>query len=542
MMAKDISRIKSNVKKMLDQGATSGEVSRYLATEGVSARQLRGETTGRMALQAIEGAGEGIAETLALPFELSAAAARLLGITDQRPGAVEDAFKSTGIDIVSEPRGESERLSRAAGRGVGIAAPAPLSGVAALGRVTTQAGQQIARSLAAQPAAQLGLSALAEGVTEATDSPAAGLATALLSPFALAGAQKVISPGTADAARKEAIKAAKRLNVPLTPAQKTESTIPDRIESLAAQTLVGGLTRGQRGKQRERLNEVILKKAGIDGDKVTDRAIANQFRGLGAEFDEFFKGKTFDLPEQIDDQIAAVRTSLEQQNIDPRSIEKADDFFEKIRSSLNDDNKLSGERLQALNKQLNKELRKGDFGEDDVIALRQVQDFILDIQSKNFSGDELAALKKLRSEYRGLVLLEKAYRFGAQADRQAGDVPLNRYRSEIVRQKAVSRRFPNEFNDIANVIDLVADTQRDSGTAGRAFNLGTLGAGTLGLGTGDLSTVLPAIGAAAAPEFASQVVNRYLANRLLTPRSIDEQATLAGSLLAPRVQGIEAEE
>lgn len=541
-MAKDINRIKSNVKKMLDQGATSGEVGRYLATEGVSARQLRGETAGRMVLQAIEGAGEGIAETLALPFELSAAAARLLGLTEQRPGVVEDAFKSTGIDVVSEPRGESEELSRAVGRGVGIAAPIPAAGLAGLGRATTQAGQQIAKSLMAQPLAQLSISGASEGVAEATDSPLAGLATAVLSPFALSGAQKLVSPGTADLARREALKAAKRLNVPVMPSQKTDSTIPDKIESLAAQTLAGGLTRKQRANQRERLNEIILEKAGISEKKVTDGAIAKQFNVLGKDFDGFFKGKEFDLPKDIDAQINTVRQSLEQQNIDPGAIDKAEDFLEKIRSSLNDSGKLSGERLQARNKELNKILRNKDFGEDDVTALRQVQDFIFDIQAKNFSGEQLKDLKKLRSEYRGLLLLEKAYRFGAQAERQAGDIPLNRYRSEIVRQKAVSRRFPNEFNDIANVIDLVADAQRDSGTAGRTFNLGTLGAGAFGVGTGDLSTLLPTVGAALAPEAAAQLVNRYFANRLLSPRSVSQQTDLATSLLAPRVQDIGTEE
>lgn len=181
--------------------------------DGVAARPDRSAAIQalRMAGLGSKGFADSALETLASPLEISGKLANAAGLTDYTPGTwtqrlkegyrgigrtmaepVDAAIQSMaggGVDAgPATPESTSERFAYGAGRGAGDVAAVYLPAAAlAKGAKVGSLAQALGSTLAESPKMQFASGMLGGGVSEATNSPVLGMATAIAAPLAAQG-------------------------------------------------------------------------------------------------------------------------------------------------------------------------------------------------------------------------------------------------------------------------------------------------------------------------------------------------------------------
>lgn len=226
-----------------EQDVLSYAQSNFAPSAGMDQKQPNGLPVGQdrsAGVQALRYAGLGskgfadsALETMASPLELSGKAASALGISDYQPGSWTERLKSGykaigglmarpvdaaiqaatgGVDAgPAVPESTSERFAYGAGRGAADAATVlgPAAMVSNMAK-TGSLAQRLGSVLAEAPKMQLVSGAVGGGVSEATESPVLGAASAIALPLAAQGIksgaesllQRQLDRGTTYGARK----------------------------------------------------------------------------------------------------------------------------------------------------------------------------------------------------------------------------------------------------------------------------------------------------------------------------------------------------
>ena len=473
----------------------------------------------------------------------------------------------------SEPQTGTEKLLYEGGRGAGTAASfmVPAAAVANTAK-TGSTLQGVANVMRSQPVTQLGAGATAGTVTEATDSPLAGLTSAVLYPSAANLARRAVTPFQPKTAspRDEVVKIADEAGINLTPAQRSDGVIGRALEAAFAQLpTTAGRQRKIFEHQRKQLNTQIMKTAGVNADDASPETLAKAFDDIGAEFQKLIAKSNMTVDAKFFDDVEKVAQAYARRlptDVKAPFQSYIDDIMA-MKAAFKDVSKPSGNKLPAKPGQsagpsgkikidgkayqtIASDLRaaaRRTKNPDLNNALRGIANSVDDLLGRNVPERLMNNWRDLRNRYRNLTIIDDAKRAGTAKDRATGDIPLAGLTSAV--RKADPRGFARgkgEINRLRRVGDLISASRvPDSGTTQRLYYGGLLSGGAPAAVYGD--PLLAAGGLAAglggprvaqeAYLAASPIVQKlrntgYGRNQILPQREINRG--LLGAILAER--------
>ena len=548
MMA-DLAKIKRNVGKMATQGASEAEIDAYIASEGVTLKDVReytpnqgvnepvgvGEDVARSAaagvrrgIEGIAGMGGDIRETAGAgagwlfgegardfftaqtPDELKV----IPGLQDQLP-TTADVRKVTNaaVGTAYQPQTTAGEYART----VGEFAPAAVFGPGGLARraatqavapaVVSEAAGQATEGTAAEPWARLG-GALAGNV-----GAAAGLS---------AGRKAITPHPVTDPARIDRIKTLQREGVEsLTAGQKTGSKT---LKAREAVYLDDPLT-----QQSEEFTQAVLRRIGVDSRRATPEVMENAAKTIGRKFDDLAARNQIvadrPLVEQLQNMWMTFRDSAAK-----TAAPGVRNITKELVDRFNQGQPLSGADYSKLNTRLNKLIRTAQPAEREAfVSIKRSLDDAMERQLALKGSPDLGAWREARNEYRNLLSIEEAV---ARAGSEMDLISPQALRS-VVKAKEGARRYTQRQGDLAELADAgksILKPYPDSGTPGRlAAMVENMPAALGGLGgyaaSGDPATALlaGAAGAMARPVaeqarrsvIGSRPYQAYIGNQVL---------------------------
>jgi hypothetical protein len=469
-------------------------------------------STGNRILRGLNAVGEGFSDSVyglasALP-EVSASVSRAVGLPAPESGyydkGLKDAAVSTGR-VVTKPLSEAvgdigeysatDRGLRAAGRGAGDAASfiLPAAAVAKAAK-TGSTLSNVGKVLKSQPTTQAVAGGTGAVVGQGTDSPTAGIAASMLTPFATSAARRLITPirPTLSRETQRLVKEAEKIGIKLTAGQKTNSRPLQTAESSFNQ--MGGTAGAQRAvydQQTTAFNRAVLEKAGIQADNAAPEVISGGFKTLGARFDDLVKQTTIYVDRKfIKDIEDVVAESTRKMGADDAKILTAwGDDAKQLAKAL-DDPAISnaGSRIIIegdVYKKTASDLRtairgaQGDLKTNLIALMNKLDDAVARSMGKEVSRD----WADVRGKYRNLLIIDKAVSGGTQATRNSGDIPFGAFTAAVRgSDKTGFGRGRGDLNTLARIGDFLADKIPNSGTAERTRMINMLRGSSLGTG------------------------------------------------------------
>lgn len=471
----------------------------------------------------------------------------------------------------SEPETATEKMLYEGGRGAGTAATfmAPAAAVANTAK-TGSTLQRVANVMRSQPGTQLAAGGTAGVVTEATDEPLLGLASALLYPSAANLARRTVTPFQPRTAspRDEVVKIADEQGITLTPAQRSDSTVGRALEAAFAQLpFTSGRQRAVFDQQRKELNRQIMKTAGVNADDASPETLAKAFDDIGVEFERLIAKSNITVDSKFFDDVEKVAEAYARRlptDVKAPFQSYIDDILT-MKAAFKDVSKPSGNKLpakpgesagpsgkikidgkayQTIASDLRTAARRTK-NPDLNNALRGIANSVDDLLGRNVPEKLMKDWRNVRNRYRNLTIIDDAKRAGTAQDRATGDIPLAAITNAV--RKADPRGFARgrgEINRLRRVGDLISASRvPDSGTTQRLFYGGLLSGGAPAAVYGD--PLLTGTGMAIAlggPRVAQEAYlrgapliqglrnTRYGRNQILPQREID--GGLLGTILA----------
>ena len=454
-------------------------------------------------------------------------------LSDSLVSPIRSALPDIGTGT---PKGTLEKAIYGAGRGVGDAATfmvpgAAVSKMAQAGTLPQRAGQM----LAAQPVMQSVAGAVGGGVTEATDSPLAGLAASIATPLASQVGRRMITPiAPQSAPRQRLVDAAKNMGIKLTPGQETGSTPLQYLESVFSDLpLTSGSQRKIFDEQRKVLNRQAMKTTGIDADDASPETLNKAYDALGKQFENLADISTIRVDLEFFDQVQSVAANYSRRL--PRDIKQVfksyvDDIME-IKRFINQKPIIDGKTYRKIGTDLRRAARETKDSELEN-ALTGLVNSLDALMTRNVAPEIAAGWSTARNQYRNLKTIDKAMQAGTQADRAAGNIPLSGLRSAVrsADPNMYSRggRGDNTLNQLSRIGDMLGSSRPpNSGTPMRTLIQNAL---TYGPSIGTLPTMDPTAMATAAgvslggPRLAQSLYNAsgdYLKNQVLPTRPLN---------------------
>jgi hypothetical protein len=458
-----------------------------------------------------QGVNDAIANTVGAPVDAVAWGLRQLGVPVDKPIGGSDSIKA-GIDYAAtlpgriheftdilrpkkgtltddrtsriEPVTTGERTAYGVGEGVGnaLSVMVPAAAVANTARAGTVT-QGVANALASQPITQLVAGATAGGVTGATDNPWLGLAAGAAVPLAASVGRGIVSPTTSRLTPQEQriVQTADREGVRLTPAQRTGSPALKGIEGTMAGTPgPSGPMQRALSNQRTDLNKAVLAKAGVTADDASPETVNRAFKNIGQTFDDLAERTTLKVDTKFADKIEGVardygrRLETNVAGIFQSYMDDLAPLVKSIREGGNDP-QMAGEIYKRIRSDIGRTIRTNNRNPDLQEALRGIQNAMDDVVERSASGALRQEWRDTRRQYQALMTIDKAMQGGTQADRSAGNVPLNALRQAVAQgDRAGYSRGRGQLNELSRVGDFIGQRIPDSGTAGREAVLNPL--------------------------------------------------------------------
>lgn len=519
-------------------------------------------TLPRLVGQGAQGTNDAIANTVGAPVDLVAAGLRKLGLDVNNPvggsqslkggidyvatlpGRVGDAVSQRSLSPFSEDRtsrfeaqGRGEKIANATGEGLGTVLATMLpAGAIARAATPGTVTQGVAEALASQPKTQIASGLIGGGTTGATDSPAAGLAAALLTPAATAVGGRLVSPVTNQLSGQERnlATAAEKAGITLTPAQQTGSKGLRMLEETMARTpLAAGPMRGAFENQRGQFNSAVLEKAGITADNANPETLARAFQQQGKTFNDLAArtSATFDktFANDVGDTVQKYANRLDT-NVAPIFKSYLKDVLETVGNSTS----LTGEKYANIRSDITRTIRENQSNPSLQRALGGLVDSLDGAMERSASPQLAAEWKDARRQYQALMTVDKAMSGGTAEARTTGDIPFGALTSAVRSgDKAGFARGRGQLNELSRVGDYLANKVPNSGTPERLMVQNLLTGGALFGGTAATGVGLPAAAAAAAAPYAisklynSPVGRAYLTNelagRVSVPTAVGQQ-------------------
>jgi hypothetical protein len=457
-----------------------------------------------------QGVNDVIANTVGAPVDAVAWGLRKLGVPVDKPIGGSDSIKK-GIDYAAtlpgrvheftdilrpkkgtltddrtsriEPVTTGERAAYGVGEGVGnaLSVMVPAAAVANTARAGT-AAQGVANVLASQPVTQAVAGAVGGGVTGATDNPWLGLAAGAAVPLGAAAVRGVVSPTTNRLTPQEAriVQTADAEGVRLTPAQRTGSTALKGLEGTMAGTPgPSGPMQRALNNQRTDLNRAVLTRAGVTADDASPETVARAFQNIGQTFDDLAARTTLNVDDQFTTAVQRVAQDYGRRletNVAPIFQSYMDDLAQLTQATAQGQNpQIAGEIYSRIRSDIGRTIRANGRNPDLQRALGGIQDALDDVVERSASGALRQEWRETRRQYQALMTIDKAMRGGTQADRSAGNVPLNALRQAVAQgDRAGYSRGRGQLNELSRVGDFIGQRIPDSGTAGREAVLNPL--------------------------------------------------------------------
>lgn len=561
----EIDTIKSNISKMIAQGAPEGDIDAYLSAVGVTADQLRAAPAsilpqiqmgaGDRALDVAKsggvGLGEGAIGVAGIPGDIQELAKRgveyLTGPT--APVQVPEGMQSipptrqvgqlpTSSDITQTvqqftgPFYQPQTTEGQYARTIAQHAPGaalPISRAGPLARVMTQA---VIPGAASETAGQLTRGTEYEPLARLGGSVAGGLA-----PTAVG---RVLSPLPTSPQRQQAIAVLRKEGIEPTAGdvsgrkslRYSESTVGDAPFS-------GGKASAQQEKVSEQFTSAILKRVGETATRATPDVIDGAFKRIGGVFENVGIGTTVKLDPQFGRDIKGVINEYNSLVAPSQQAPVVANYLK----NFNDIAKSQGgvmdgvvynawrSELAALQRSASGDARLSGALSGMINSLDDAFE-----RSQMVAGNKAAvdAIKEARKQYRNLLVVERAAT-GAGEDAASGLLSPRQMRQALTGQSRRDySRGRGEFSELVHAANEALTPLPNSGTAQRAFAtsiplsiLGGLGGGAVSGGTG------AGIGAAAAATMGPGLLGRVLMNPLMQGYLKNQVATPALGGLNP---------
>lgn len=430
------------------------------------------------------------------------------------------------------PENRAERVAYGAGQGAGNAVSFMAPGAAM--RAMAPAGsvaQGVGRALTAQPAVQMASGMTSGAVTEATDSPMAGLAAGIAVPAGMSIARGLLSPGATPRTPElqRLTQVAEQEGIPLTAGQATNSRPMRAMESVFS-TLpsTAGRQEALTQAQRDAFNKAVLDRSGVRGANLaTPDVLKGAQARLGGEL-QTIAGRntmTVDAPTMQSVQTLAkdARRYLTGDQAKPM-LARIEDFIDKIQITGRGSASVEGAAYAKLDSALATQIRGTNDGNART-ALSNLRDALRKAMDNSISPDDAAAWQDARTQYANYKTVQRAMN-SPNASTAAGNIPPAALSQALAsgpqRNFAMGRGDLNDLTRVGRAF--VQDAVPNSGSPERAYliNMLTGGAGAGGAlaAGGDLGTAALSAGAMlAGPRVAQEAylsapVQAYLRNQL----------------------------
>lgn len=457
---------------------------------------------------------------------------------------------------------------------IGEFAPAAAGGLPGLGRrlLTNAAVPAVASETAGQ-------------ITKGTKAePWARAAAAIATPFAVAGARRLITPNPISAERAAAADVLRNEGVDAL----TAGQITGNRKIAYAESMAGTQAQQQEERALQQLSEAANRRIGETGHDVHEAVQAARPR-IGAQFDRSTQRMQVHMDQQLGDDLQGVSASMLKEGLDPAQIRRVEAHLNNVHYAFNTQS-TPGKWTPATNPggaptgfqwrdpsggtprtimpgtafhniiKTGSPLNRMIDSQDAVLSHygRQIRESLLDAAERTAhrqgtrpgvgARQALADFQEARQQWANMKALEVASS-GAGATAASGMLtPAAVRRAATARETTDYARGRGDFNDLARASNMIMAPLPNSGTAQRTASqwpsrligsavgaaLGTPG-GPMGHGIGATlgATLGPAIQGRA---MMSRPMQRYLANQLMPPPAAAPYLPRHFRLLAPAHQ------
>lgn len=431
------SAIASYIREIADQ---RGELTGAEKFEGLASSALRGASFG-VGSKLKAGMGAAIAKPVLEGVEL---------LTGREAPSYSELYERQLSELQSQENRFREQMPIASigaeiaggiGSGIGLAGTAParaLWNMAGRGGTIGKIGAGALAGETAQRVYEAGQAPSGEEL-DALTKEGISMGGVLGGAFPAAGALgRAVAPKV-DEALLPIANLAKKYDIPLSIDQITSSRAIKNMQKVSQELPFSGQS-FFRDKQMAAFNRALLRNVGIKGDKITRKAMDDAFFRVGAKFDSFGKGKTFDARalkmgiQEIVDEAPSFAT---------QDAQKALGFnVNKVLSNVRQ-NKVQGEALNQLRNQVNRAARKAKDA-DTVELLKDLENVIVETLAQ---GDE-AAIREAKKQYKNLLVLEPL-----AAKAKGGNISTAQLTNRV--NKIYGRQFvrgnAGEMGDLADI-------------------------------------------------------------------------------------------
>lgn len=302
--------------------------------------------------------------------------------------------------------------------------------------------------------------------------PHVRLGTALLAGAAPDALRRVVTPNPISSERAAVVNTLKNEGVDLTAGQTTGSTALRNMES----ELGGGTGAQFMERQGEQFTAAALRRAGIDAPRATPEVMDQAFTRIGKQFDDLAARNNLAPDPQIAKDIVSVVT-------DYTSLVPQGGQVSKVRDFANDavniaQNGATGAQYQAFRSRLATLARKSSDPhlKDAFNGIRETLDDAMERSLVAKGSPDLGAWKKVRNQYRNIIVLEQAA--GAAGENAAQGIISPSQLRNATKSKHGLRNYvrgKGDFADLARAGEAAMKPLPNSGTAARtaARNIGT---------------------------------------------------------------------
>lgn len=224
-----------------------------------------------------------------------------------------------------------------------------------------------------------------------------GMAAPALS-AGIGAAGKLVTP-QADEALKPVAQLAQKYKIPVSLDQVTSSAPIKNVQKISQELPFSGAG-NFRDKQMQAFNRALTRTFGQESDRITPELMNKAFKDVGKEFDQFGRGKAFDVnrfKQSIDD-ILADQDAYSKEAIEAFK-KQADVIMGEAQEGI-----IKGEKLSHQRGRVNALARKAnDF--DKQTLFRDLENAVIDTMTE---GDEAAqaALSQAKQKYKNLLVIE----------------------------------------------------------------------------------------------------------------------------------------
>ncbi|WP_333631533.1 hypothetical protein [Agrobacterium cavarae] len=565
----DMTRIKNNVRKMVDQNAPEHDIDGYIASEGVTIDDVRNFKMGatsapkgnrlpeeksglRNAADTVDAYGRGIANsaTFGLADEIGAGARWLGGkILPWQPNvtydqALDEVRGSDKATAAAHPVADiAGNVTGAVGLAGGVAklGLSPTAAVAKGARTTATTGWKSLAAMSGASAVEGGAMGAAYGfgsgeggfqnrLEQAKNSGLTGAAVGAALPVAVSGAvngvRRLISPLSTSQARQSLVNTLEREGIDVTAGQATGS---DRLRY--AESEIGGRAAQNIAKrQGEQFTKAALSRAGIQADRATPDVIDGAFTRIGKQFDDLASRNTLMPDKKLARDLGDTWQQYREVTNESARAPIVDDVMTDLRNVFKG-GKLDGAAYQSLSSRLDRAAR-GSSDPNLAGTLRDIRSSLDEAMERSIAVSnpkDLGGWRKARKEYRNMLVLEQAAT-GAGENAAAGIISPSALRNATVSKQGRRNyaRGNGDFAELSRAGAGIMAPMPQSGTAPRTAirNFGAslptvLGAGAGGVAGGGFGAVAGMAAGAALPAFVGKMMmtkpgQAYLKNQLLS--------------------------